>query len=70
MSRHCVIGRQLAQTLVGALTQFVRDVRNDLSHLRRLTGWHFLNADDTLVIGRSRRSLKQFRKASTASSFI
>lgn len=49
------LARQLAQTLVGALALFVRDVRHDLSHLHRLTGWHVLNADDNLVIGRSRR---------------
>jgi hypothetical protein len=51
------LARQLAPTLVGALAPFVREVRHDLSHLHRLTGWHFLNADDDLVIGRSRRGL-------------
>jgi hypothetical protein len=28
-----------------------------------LAGWHILNADDDLVIGRSRRGLKQFPEA-------
>src|SRR5580658_1840447 len=62
MSGTVSLARQLAQTLVGALTQLVRDVRHELSHLHRLTGWQFLNADDNLVIGRSRRGLKQFPK--------
>ena len=41
---------------------FVRNVRHDLPHLHRLTGRHVLNTDNNLVIGRSRRGLKQFPK--------
>jgi len=64
MSGAASLARQLAQRLVSALAfnLFVREVRHDLPHLHRLTGWHFLNADDNLVIGRSRRGLKQFPK--------